>query len=97
MLPYFTEDFGNAGSNQHYYGWVADEAIQKSRTSIAKYFNLPASSVLFTSGATESNNLGIQGFLSGRKPAHIITSTLEHRRLWRYANTWSRLVGQLPM
>lgn len=79
MLPYFTEDFGNAGSNQHYYGWVAEEAIQKSRASIANYFNLPASSILFTSGATESNNLGIQGFLSGRNPGHIITSTLEHK------------------
>lgn len=79
MLPYFTEDFGNAGSNQHYYGWVAEEAIQNSRASIAKYFNLPASSIVFTSGATESNNLGIQGFLSGRKPGHIITSTLEHK------------------
>lgn len=79
MLPYFSEDFGNAGSNQHYYGWVAEEAIQKSRASIAKYFSLPASSIVFTSGATESNNLGIQGFLSGSKPGHIITSTLEHK------------------
>jgi cysteine desulfurase len=79
MLPYFTEDFGNAGSNLHYYGWVAEEAIQKARTYIAQYFSLPASSVLFTSGATESNNLAIQGFLSGKKPGHIITSALEHK------------------
>lgn len=79
MLPYFTEEFGNAGSNQHYYGWVAEEAIQKSRAQIATYFNLPSSNILFTSGATESNNLAIQGFLSGKTPGHIITSTLEHK------------------
>lgn len=79
MLPYFTEEFGNAGSNQHYYGWVAEEAIQKSRAQIAQYFNLPASSIIFTSGATESNNLAIQGFLSGKKPGHIITSSIEHK------------------
>lgn len=79
MLPYFTEDFGNAGSNLHYYGWVAEDAIQKARTYIAQYFRLPASSVLFTSGATESNNLAIQGFLYGKKPGHIVTSILEHK------------------
>jgi cysteine desulfurase len=79
MLPYFSEEFGNAGSNQHYYGWVAEEAIQKSRAQIAQYFKLPSSSVVFTSGATESNNLAIQGFLSGKKPGHIITSSIEHK------------------
>ena len=79
MLPYFTENFGNAGSNQHYYGWVAEEAIQKSRDQIAQYFSLPSSSVIFTSGATESNNLAIQGFLVSQKPGHIITSILEHK------------------
>ncbi len=79
MRPYFMEDFGNAGSNQHYYGWVAEEAIQKSRAKIAQYFKLPASSILFTSGATESNNLAILGFLSDKKPSHIITSSIEHK------------------
>ena len=79
MLPYFSEEFGNAGSNHHYYGWVAEEAIQKSRAQIAQYFKFPSSSIVFTSGATESNNLAIQGFLSGKKPGHIITSSLEHK------------------
>ncbi len=82
MLPYFTENFGNAGSNQHYYGWVAEEAITKSRALIAQYFSLPSSSIIFTSGATESNNLAIQGFLVGKQPGHIITSVLEHKAVW---------------
>jgi cysteine desulfurase len=79
MRPYFMEDFGNAGSSQHYYGWVAEEAIQKSRAKIAQYFNLPASGILFTSGATESNNLAILGYLSDKKPGHVITSSIEHK------------------
>ncbi|UAJ14923.1 cysteine desulfurase family protein [Aquirufa lenticrescens] len=79
MLPYFTEVFGNAGSSAHLYGWRAAEAVEQSRTSIASYFQVKPSEVLFTSGATESINLGIRGFLQGKPKGHLITSVLEHK------------------
>ena len=79
MRPYFMEDFGNAGSSQHYYGWVAEEAIQHARSRIAKYFSVAPNGIVFTSGATESNNLAILGYLKDKKPGHIITSSIEHK------------------
>lgn len=79
MLPYFTEDFGNSGSNQHYYGWVADEAVSAARKKICQYFGTSYRQLIFTSGATESNNLAILGFLKDKKPGHLITSCLEHK------------------
>ena len=79
MRPYFMEDYGNAGSSQHYYGWVAEEAIQQARACIAKYFGVAQSGIVFTSGATESNNLAILGYLSDKQPGHIITSCIEHK------------------
>lgn len=80
MLPYLQGKFGNAGSEQHLYGWEAEEAIVEARTSIAHYFGGKAKQVIFTSGATESNNLAIQGFLKQfEKPGHIISSKIEHK------------------
>ena len=79
MRPYFMEDYGNAGSSQHYYGWVAEEAIQHARARISKYFGVAPSGIVFTSGATESNNLAILGYLSDKEPGHIITSSIEHK------------------
>lgn len=79
MLPYFTERYGNSGSSHHYYGWQAAEAIQTARKTIADYFSLAPSSILFTSGATESCNLAIQGYLQHRTIGHIITSSIEHK------------------
>ena len=79
MMPYFSEEFGNAGSSQHYYGWMADEAIELSRKNISSYFGCSPRQLIFTSGATESNNLAIQGFLHAKKPGHIISSSLEHK------------------
>lgn len=79
MLPYFTEVFGNAGSSAHLYGWRAAEAVEQSRASIASYFQVKPSEVVFTSGATESINLGIRGFLEGKPKGHLITSVLEHK------------------
>lgn len=79
MLPFFTEEFGNAGSSQHYYGWAADEAVEASRNTISSYFAVQPRQVIFTSGATESINLGILGFLKNKKPAHLITSIIEHK------------------
>jgi cysteine desulfurase len=79
MLPYFTEVFGNAGSSAHLYGWRAAEAVEQSRATLATYFQVKSSEVIFTSGATESINLGIRGFLHGKQKGHLITSTLEHK------------------
>jgi cysteine desulfurase len=79
MLPYFTEVFGNAGSSTHLYGWRAAEAVEQSRASIASSFQVKPSEVVFTSGATESINLGIRGFLHGKPKGHLITSVLEHK------------------
>jgi|694.fasta_scaffold66650_2 cysteine desulfurase len=79
MLPYFSEEFGNPGSSQHYYGWVAEEAVESSRTKISSYFGLKPYQVLFTSGATESNNLAILGYLKDKQPGHLITSLIEHK------------------
>lgn len=79
MLPYFTEVFGNSGSSAHLYGWRAAEAVEQSRASIASYFQVKPAEVVFTSGATESINLGIRGFLQGKPKGHLITSVLEHK------------------
>lgn len=79
MLPYFSEEFGNAGSSQHYFGWAAEEAIETSRKKISSYFGVQARQVVFTSGATESNNLCIQGYLKDRPKGHLITSSIEHK------------------
>lgn len=79
MLPYFTEIFGNAGSSAHLYGWRAAEAVEQSRATIASYFQVKSSEVVFTSGATESINLGIRGFLQDKPKGHVITSALEHK------------------
>ncbi len=79
MLPYFTEIFGNAGSSSHLYGWRAAEAVEQSRNTVASYFQVKQAEVVFTSGATESINLGIRGYLQGKPKGHLITSALEHK------------------
>lgn len=79
MLPYFSTLFGNPGSNLHYYGWIAQEAIELSRSQIANYLHVSHKSIIYTSGATESNNLAIKGFLTGKAKGHLITSMIEHK------------------
>jgi cysteine desulfurase len=79
MLPYFTDIFGNAGSSSHLYGWRAAEAVEQSRNTVASYFQVKPAEVVFTSGATESINLGIRGYLQGKPKGHLITSALEHK------------------
>jgi cysteine desulfurase len=81
MLPYFTEHFGNPHSRNHKYGWDAEAAVEKARAQIASIINADEKEVIFTSGATESNNLALKGvahFYKDRKN-HIITTVTEHK------------------
>ena len=81
MLPYFTETFGNAASVDHLYGHSAQEAVERSRSSIAGFVNAgDPEEIVFTSGATESDNIALVGIAEayGHKGNHIITSAVEH-------------------
>ena len=82
MIPYITEHFGNPASRSHSFGWTAEEAVEEARDEVAKLVNADPREIVWTSGATESNNLAIKGaanFYSSTKGKHIITVQTEHK------------------
>lgn len=82
MIPFLTENFGNPASRSHPFGWTAEKAVEEAREEVAKLVNADPREIVWTSGATESNNLAIKGaahFYSATKGKHVITVATEHK------------------
>ncbi len=102
MLPYFTEHFGNPSSINHVYGWETEAAVKKSREILAQAINTTPEEIVFTSGATEANNLAIKGVAEAyfQKGQHIITVATEHNAVLdpcKYLQTLGFEITILPV
>lgn len=84
MIPYFKDKFGNAGSKSHSFGWEAEDAVETARKQVARLIGAEAGEIVFTSGATESNNMALQGvmrFSAKKGKNHLITVVTEHKSI----------------
>jgi len=102
MLPYFTEEFGNAASVNHAYGWAAEAAVTQAREKLAQAINASPEEIVLTSGATEADNLAIKGVAEAyqHKGRHIVTIVTEHKAILdpcRYLETLGFEVTYLPV
>jgi len=97
MLPYFSEHFGNAASRNHPFGWEAEEAVDYAREQVAKLIGADAKEIIFTSGATEGDNLAIKGVyeMYASKGNHIITCTTEHKAVLDTCKHIEKLGGEV--
>jgi cysteine desulfurase len=97
MIPYFTEKFGNAASRSHSFGWAAEEAVDYAREQVAKLIGADAKEIIFTSGATEGDNLAIKGVyeMYATKGNHIITCTTEHKAVLDACKHIEKMGGQV--
>ena len=97
MMPYLTDVFGNAASRNHPFGWAAEEGVDYAREQIGKLINCDAKEIIFTSGATESDNLGIKGVFEmySQKGNHIITATTEHKAILDTCKHLEKLGGRI--
>jgi cysteine desulfurase len=102
MIPYFTEKFGNAASISHIYGWESETAVKQTREILAQAINATPEEIVFTSGATEANNLAIKGIAEAyfSKGQHIITIATEHKAVLdpcEYLNSLGFEITVLPV
>jgi len=97
MIPYMTEMFGNAASRNHPFGWAAEEAVDYAREQIAALINCNPKEIIFTSGATESDNLAIKGVFEmyASKGNHVITATTEHKAVLDTCKHIEKLGGKV--
>ena len=97
MTPYFLEHFGNAASRNHSFGWEAEEAVDYAREQVAKLIGADPKEIIFTSGATEGDNLGIKGVyeMYASKGNHIITATTEHKAVLDTCKHIEKLGGEV--
>ena len=94
MLPFFGPKFGNAASRGHRFGWEAEKAVELARRRVAELAGAGPREIVFTSGATESNNLAIKGAEARR--GHIVTLATEHKAVLDPANTGRRPLDRSP-
>ena len=97
MLPYFYEHPGNAASRNHPFGWAAEDAVDKGRDQIAELINVDSKEIIFTSGATEADNLAIKGVFEmySRKGNHIITAKTEHKAVLDACQKVEKMGGEV--